>query len=181
MIDRNSEIIRLWNRNLSASKIAEKLGLTKNIVIGVVTRARDSGSGLITRDKAPGIYEGGMSGKKVSHKKRLGADPVKAISLPKLFQAPLKKEEQDERIIGIPLWDLESHSCRYPTSRVDEQHYFCGEPKRDFATSFCAEHHKIVWIKKTKTNLVERGILRNAYLSKQWLDGSVAVNLTGRK
>jgi hypothetical protein len=179
--DRKSEIIRLWNENIGAKEIGIELGVTKNVVIGVVTRARQSGDGSITRAKGPSTYTTGLSKKgKRSHKKRENAPKVRAISLPRLFQAPPVEEPRDANIVGVSLLDLGQRSCRYPTSRVEDQHYFCGATTRDYATSYCAEHHGIVWVKKNRTTPKERAMLRNAYLSRQWIDGSVASSLKGR-
>ena len=43
--ERNAEIIRLWNKGVAARDIGRQLGITKNIIIGVVKRNRD----LVTR------------------------------------------------------------------------------------------------------------------------------------
>ena len=37
---RNAEIVRLWNLNITAQEIGKRLGVTRNTIIGVVTRAR---------------------------------------------------------------------------------------------------------------------------------------------
>ena len=49
--ERNAEIIRLWNKGVASRDIVRRMGngITKNIIIGVVTRNRD----LVTR---PMIY-----------------------------------------------------------------------------------------------------------------------------
>ena len=36
--ERNAEIIRLWNLNVSSRDIGRQLGITKNVIIGVVDR-----------------------------------------------------------------------------------------------------------------------------------------------
>lgn len=47
--ERNAEIIRLWNLNVSSRDIGRQIGITKNVIIGVIDRNRD----LVTR---PMIY-----------------------------------------------------------------------------------------------------------------------------
>lgn len=47
--ERNQQIIDLWNKGIAAKDIMRQLGITKNVIIGVVTRNRD----LVTR---PMIY-----------------------------------------------------------------------------------------------------------------------------
>jgi hypothetical protein len=49
MNERNAEIIRLWNDGVAARDIVRRMGVTKNVIIGVVNRNRD----LVTR---PAIY-----------------------------------------------------------------------------------------------------------------------------
>lgn len=183
MIDRNAEIIRLWNADYSAKEIGAHLGITKNVVIGVITRLRDAGSDLITRPKIEDAAECGRHGqnrrRRRSHKKRPGADPVKAITLPRLFQAPPKRERPDLRIVRVSLYDLETRSCRYPTSRVDEQHYFCGNTTKDHTSSYCEKHHSLVWLKRKKMTQEETIKMRARYENKQWLKGSSAARLMG--
>ena len=184
MIERNAEIIRLWNADYSAKEIGVHLGITKNVVIGVVTRLRDSGSDLITRPKIENPVACGLHGQRrvrVSHKKNFGEKKPrpKVVSLPKLFQAPPKRERADLRVIGISLYDLESHSCRYPTSRVDEQHYFCGDTIKDHTSSYCEKHHSLVWLKRKKMTQEETIKMRARYEKKQWLKGSSAARLMG--
>ena len=181
MAYRKSDIIRLWNENIGAKEIGIELGVTKNVVIGVVTRARQSGDGSITRAKGPSMYTVDLSSRgKRSHKKRENAPKTRVISLPRLFQAPPVEEPRDVNIVGVSLLDLGARSCRYPTSRVEDQHYFCGATTRDYATSYCAEHHGIVWVKRPRTTPKERTLLRNAYLSRQWIDGCAASKLKGK-
>jgi DNA-binding transcriptional regulator LsrR (DeoR family) len=48
MKERNDEIVRRFNRGDTASQIGVAMGITKNTVIGVIKRARPSGS--VTRE-----------------------------------------------------------------------------------------------------------------------------------
>lgn len=41
MNERNAEIIRLWNDGVAARDIVRRMGVTKNVIIGVVNRNRD--------------------------------------------------------------------------------------------------------------------------------------------
>ena len=45
MKERNRQIIDLWNKGIAAKDIGRQLGITKNVIIGVVNRNRD----LVTR------------------------------------------------------------------------------------------------------------------------------------
>lgn len=52
---------------------------------------------------------------------------------------------------GVHLMDLQPSDCRYATARYNDQHFFCGKPRRDVKTSYCEDHHKLVWTKGTKS------------------------------
>ena len=54
--ERNAEIIRLWNDGIAAKDIGHQLGITKNVIIGVVDRNRD----LVTRPMIYGNREKGI-------------------------------------------------------------------------------------------------------------------------
>jgi len=41
MNERNAEIINLWNDGVAARDIVRRMGVTKNVIIGVVNRNRD--------------------------------------------------------------------------------------------------------------------------------------------
>ena len=179
MNERNAEIIRLWNLEIPSKDIAAQLGITKNAVIGVVTRERESGRGLITRSMKPGSCQN-MKNEKRPHKKRPGAEQIKVRTMPKLFQIEAVPEKRQTKVLGVALDDLGHHSCRYPTSRVSDQHYFCGEPTRDAATSYCAIHHPIVWLKRKRLTPEQASKLKKMYAEKQWLNGASAAQLKGK-
>lgn len=168
MIERNKEIVRLWNEDkLSASQIGAQLGLTKNTIIGTVKRAR--AKGLITKGKDRNNAERG----KLGHKRKgwresdRRADKASKGSLPKLFVAV--KEEQSPQAVGVSFMDLAHTGCRYPTSRFDGEHYFCGEPKRDTKTSYCEHHHSLCWHKKKRMTEAEMLKLKSMYAKRVWM------------
>ena len=70
---RNAEIVRLWNLNITAQQIGKKLAVTRNTIIGVVTRARVLGH--ITRPMVMSASEKGRMGNivKYGYKRRVSA------------------------------------------------------------------------------------------------------------
>lgn len=54
--ERNAEIIRLWNEGVASRDIVLQLGVTKNVIIGVIDRNRD----LVTRPMIYGNREKGI-------------------------------------------------------------------------------------------------------------------------
>lgn len=170
-MDRNAEIINLWNDNKTATYIACELKITRNIVIGVITRARKVG--LITKP----IIEAFT---RRNREKLRNAQPVPApkpehvkLTNSLMIRAPIRyKEKNSLEIKGFALIDLEHNACRFPTSRFDNQHYFCGAVTRDHRTSYCAEHHAKVFVKKRKLTPAELAELKKFQSLKQWLAGA---------
>jgi hypothetical protein len=170
MIERNKEIVGLWNADkLSTSQIASKIGVTKNTVIGVIRRARIAG--LITREVVVDpAARGKLGGKKKGWRersKKMAKEPKG--SLPKLFIAASKEEAQDTEAVGVSFADLRHDGCRYPTSRFEGEHYFCGEPKRDTRTSYCEKHHTLCWNKKMRMTELELLRLKGMYAKRAWM------------
>ena len=139
MIERNAEIIRLWNNNKSATEIAKVVEVTRNTVIGVITRARPLG--VITR---PMMVEQAKRGRDGSARKKQKNPRMVVINRVLPVQIV---EEQSPEITGVSLLEIAHNGCRFPTSRFEDQHYFCGRARRDSKTSFCSEHHQVVWLK----------------------------------
>lgn len=51
--DRNANILRMWREGASAGEIAQAVGMSKNTIRGVVSRARAKGADLDRRAKGP--------------------------------------------------------------------------------------------------------------------------------
>ena len=165
MSERNKEIIRLWNEEKSAKEVALVLGVTKNVVISVITKAREKG--LITRAKLPSNRSRGEFGQAIiRNKKRLVEK--KATTMPKLFVA----DKEDDAAIGVSFLELDHDGCRYPTSRFEGQHYFCGEPKRDTRTSYCELHHALCWHQKKRLTPAEMLKLKTMYAKRAWMQST---------
>lgn len=168
-MDRNEEIIRLWNENNSATYIACELKITRNIVIGVITRARKIG--LITK---PIVFEFTKRARSSARFKPIipKERKVRLQSHPMVKSSVSHQEDSNSAIKGFALVDLEHNACRFPTSRFNDQHYFCGAVTRDYRTSYCAEHHVKVFVKKRKLTPAELAELKKFQSLKQWLGGA---------
>ena len=156
MSDRDEQIINLWNENHSALQIGMSVGVTRNTVIGVISRARPLG--LITR---PFLVRQARKGRDGSERKKQERPRLSNVRL--IFPRPVIEEQQQVNVNGVSLFDIAYNGCRFPTSRVEDQHYFCGKPKRDHKTSFCAEHHEVVWIKPRRSGPAHSGNERRPF------------------
>lgn len=114
-------IKELLNEDLSYTEIAKRLGITRNAVAGHIFRIRRAQNLTSLR------------------KKPLGINKTTVVTV-QVTEIPDYKK-------GKHVTELEEQDCRYPIDRVDGHHFFCGEPRRDHRTRYCAEHHPIVWYK----------------------------------
>ena len=188
--ERNKTIVILWNENKTSSEIAMMLDVTRSTVAGVVNRLRDKG--FITRPKEKDVKKMSKSeAKKVywervwkkqnrdkqegkrSHRRRTTGNGSKNVSRPRLF-LPATQSAQPTGSTGVSLMDLEHDQCRFPVSRVEDQHYFCGAPKRDTRASYCEEHHAKCFMKRTRLSPEDLRIKQKGYAMKQWISGSDA-------
>jgi len=170
MMDRNEEIIRLWNENNSATYIACELKITRNIVIGVITRARKVG--LITKPIVEAFTKRNRERSKNKNAVPVPKNDAKLTNSLWLRAPIIYNDRNSSAINGLALVDLEHNQCRFPTSRFDGQHYFCGAVTKDNRASYCAEHHAKVFVKKRKLTPAEIVELKKMQSLKQWLSGA---------
>jgi GcrA cell cycle regulator len=132
-MDIEDEIRRLLPTGLSFQQIGKQLGMTRNAIAGRVSRMR-------TRGDLDNKYNVLVS--------RVTTSRPASAARPK-FKLEVKP---DESIGGVHLLDLREDDCRYPIGETARGHFFCGEPRRDHKTRYCAEHHPIVWVKRSAPN-----------------------------
>lgn len=141
----------LWDRGLSCREIAIEMGggLTRNAIIGKVTRLnlakrRVSTHYLVADPKKP----------RDARTKLIGPVVEREAPAPKYF-AP-------QPFLGISLFDLEPHHCRYPRGGDDGMPIlFCGQPKRD-DSSYCPVCHALCTGGKPRELSAEERMLRSA-------------------
>jgi hypothetical protein len=133
------KIIKMWEDGLSGTQIGEKLGFTRNVIIGIISRLRHKGH-VFNRDEKQ-IRE-----KRLEEEKKNGGvknQPFRAKK--KLSDQTIKLEipEMPVRSGGIDLIDLKRTSCRFIISGEDTVVRYCGEEQARGA--YCAEHYKICY------------------------------------
>ena len=120
------ELIALWDTGLSCAKIGEKMGITKNAVVGKARR-------LKLRSRQMPLIRMHSRSRKRSTKR---SPEKKIIARPK--NMPL-----------VPLPDL-GNGCAWPYGDPQDDDFgFCGQ-KKDGKTSYCAEHNKRAYLPKKK-------------------------------
>jgi hypothetical protein len=131
------KILRLWEEKKSASKIGNELGVTKNAVIGRVTRARMSGVKL-TRVAA--VRRG------VPKQKPLAVETRRIIKEPNFRCEPLPVLEMitpEQNKESISLSQLKSTSCRYILNDDQYRPIYCGALKEK--KSYCCKHYALCY------------------------------------
>jgi hypothetical protein len=133
----DQKIADLWQENATAQKIADQVGITKNAVIGRITRLRDKGYDLRKREH-PAKVE--AMPKRTSIPKPVilwvPEPPVDPITEPKIAHVMGPK--------GI--MDLKMDDCRYIINDGPAPLFlFCGDPKA--GKTYCAAHHKLCYVR----------------------------------
>ena len=134
------KIIDLWQDNFTAQEIADSFGITKNAVIGRVTRLRNKGYDLRKRENP--VHVKFMPERTSIPKPVLPwtpllppTEPVNPITEPKIAH-----------VIGPKgIMDLRTDDCRYIINDGPVSSFlFCGEPK--VGRTYCAKHHKLCYV-----------------------------------
>lgn len=142
-------LTEMWNRGLSCSRIGMELGVSRNAVIGKVSRLglqprgtkyRKS-DGLLPR--APRIKTtvaspwkpgrrtpfGTIVTTSPEHERRVRMESVQRLATP-----------QETDIARVTFLELEDHHCRFPIGDPKEKSFgFCGDEKVP-GTSYCLNH-----------------------------------------
>lgn len=154
--DRVAELTRLWAEGYSQSIIAEKLGITRNMVCGKIyrldlppplmpktclERVRRSSSGerkTVRRTPKPPKrviqnYESVRAVRANGNSNAMRLIKTLTTDLPEL-----RCVEIDPRLVSLE--DLRRGECRYPYG--DGPFLFCGHLKLE-GSSYCPEHHAL--------------------------------------
>jgi hypothetical protein len=131
----DQSIIDLWQGGNSAQEIADKFSVTKNTIVGKVTRLRNRGYDL--RKRRPP--------KQVVAVARRTSVPKPVI--PWVPAAPVNPitETKTAHVIGSKrLMDLGIDDCRYIINDGPVPSFlFCGESKA--GKTYCAAHHRLCY------------------------------------
>jgi hypothetical protein len=155
------EIARLWNEGQTSGQIAQKLGITRNAVIGIVFRERTRrGASIIPVDRKG---SGGTPPKpKVSVPKermvilRVPANVIKLLpkrlEVPPVCEEPAMHPDQPSEPANI----VNLRGCRYIVEGgPPEKLLYCNDPKE--RGSYCEKHAQLCYMppnySKKKLNL----------------------------
>lgn len=139
--DTHKKIIEMWNRGMTSGEIANFLKVSRNSVIGKVTRMREKGISLRSAPK--------MTPKRKKTKKRK-LETRRALAMSKqVKERTLTNISPDQFVFDLPLpapriniFSLTEKSCRFIVDHDPRLGaIYCGEAKE--VRSYCLHHAKI--------------------------------------
>jgi hypothetical protein len=135
-------IIDMWKTGLSGSQIAYQLGITRNTVMGILSRGRAAGKVdyRIDMERIKSIRAN------VVELERKRASVIGEFLHLAIAGGDLPSNKPTS---GITLMKLKPSSCRYIIGKnVDDESLFCGEQRG--TSSYCKTHHKLCYTPLSK-------------------------------
>ena len=148
--DENTAALRQCVDNgMTARQTAEKLGTSRNTVLGKAYRLHLRWKNVDPRttyknrpENRPATINAGPKRKKATTAEEF-ASPVEFVSLAAAF------EPRGDAL--VPIWDLAPESCRWPFGdpKDPETFRYCGEVRAG-ERPYCATHVRLAYIPRTK-------------------------------
>ncbi|MGB0681504.1 MAG: GcrA family cell cycle regulator [Magnetovibrionaceae bacterium] len=153
---RVNALIALWNEGISTSEIGNRLGVTKNAVVGKVHRL-----GLPKRQSPIRTSSGGPAkprAKAAKPKTRAKvASPSASPSAPHHAPTPKRSPqpsaqkrtlaEADAQAVGVELTDLKSGMCCWPIGEPGTEEFkFCGNSAVE-GRPYCEAHCEVAYVR----------------------------------
>lgn len=138
--ERIQELKQLWADGMSGLVIANEFGISRNAVIGKVTRLKLPPRHTKVSHKPQHKRQlAGVSLRKKSKTPALSAH--KSPSLPSTATLPDPKTGLAKAApLGLPILDLEAHHCKWPFNFPgDKDFHFCGATRVD-GKPYCEKH-----------------------------------------
>lgn len=138
--EKTAKMVELWNAGLSGNEIAKQLGITKNVVVGKVHRARIAGHDV----KVKGT--GGNNKTSKPDKKQIKRRPkVTKAEKPSNVIKLLPFHFVPKTVVPghIEIQDLSQDQCKYPMRQSKAGIWlFCGEHTN---STYCKKHHAMCY------------------------------------
>jgi len=143
--ENEEEILRLWQEGMSGKLIAEKIGTTRNAVMGKLHRMREAH--IITYKNVATRMAAVKHSVRMKERARIAPEEIieeKPLRetvediLPMILEE-LRPKNRDRH--PVKFMDLDSSSCKYVVSGIYAKDFlFCNEVKK-IGSSYCQEHH----------------------------------------
>lgn len=142
-METKAKVLELWQQKVTSYQISERLGVSRNSVLGFIRRSRKKGVQLRTREvvarKEEAVTKRPVTTSVVIQKPR----PIEVL----FDYAPPAH--------GLTISALRHDSCRFIVAE-DETPIYCGKQKE--RGSYCAEHYSICYVsvRKAMKDKIER-------------------------
>lgn len=134
-----TELKKLWAAGLSASDIGDRMGASRNSILGKAHRLRLTDRSTTQRVDAKRVKRVGRLSK--TPRPLIYGRTPQGFSLTPTEGEPLPPPQETD-IPRKPLELLEDNECRWPTREINGRHHFCAAPKLSPWHSYCAAHTK---------------------------------------
>lgn len=149
--ERDDKIVSLWNEGFSSSKIGTRVGVTRNVVMGVVNRARNPTTPKKRRalprphQKDPIIKaarEISFAHGTVPRRERLTWE----FKVPTPQREPIPDFSDDDiDCKRVEFLAIKSRECRWPLWNEADTHRECCGRHTELGKSYCKEHDARAW------------------------------------
>ena len=149
------ELRRLWDKGLTASEIAKKLGVTKNAIVGKVHRLclKARPSPIKSKDEdGEQEQKQELELEQITIKEEPVIEPevVEELPVEENVKETVCTSSDDDCNCKVKLVDLDSHTCRWPIGDPrDDDFGFCGKKVRAGQT-YCDEHSAMAYVKANR-------------------------------
>ncbi len=138
----DDQLVALWSAGATQDVIAREFRTTRNVLAGVVARARKSGDARFPLRAA--LPRGGRKPKPAaSICKPVVAPSRESSAKPAPVSPPAgPPPEPKSQSAGLPLWQLESRDCRFALNSPEKgvgEYLFCGAPAVP-GRPYCGRH-----------------------------------------
>jgi len=131
-------IIEAWNSGRSSNEIGKMIGVSRNVIVGVIHRARIAGHDVKLKAASGKNFHKIKAEKKAKLKPEI---PKPAMS-PAVKLIPLHFVPKTVVPGLIEIQDLGPRQCKYPVKMSSEgKHLFCGEERQE-KSPYCPKHHQ---------------------------------------
>lgn len=144
-------IVDAWNKGRTSGELAITFGTTRNAIMGLISRARESGiktrtgtknSSVITQKKPKPTLSAPKT-PEAPKKLRYRPVKVKATIAPPRPKKAVRKLPTRPKFKGVPISDLLPNACRWIEGPSKPNALYCGEP----GFPWCKHHHQRVYVK----------------------------------
>jgi hypothetical protein len=143
-IELMQQIKELHRKNYSTSEIGTMLGYTKNQIVGLINRGRESGYDFPKRKTEFTKYKMAQARIKSDKVKAAQYDSVRKVTdIRDLYYITEVNKIPAE---GLQLLDMPNNGCRYPIGERDDTHLFCSQQQTQ--GSYCLKHAQVIWPNK---------------------------------